>query len=240
MPAEFVNLTVGDGTQMRTYVARPENPRAAIIVFQEIFGINSHIRNITERFAAEGYLAVAPELFHRSGPGWESGYTDMEPAFGHMKAVNDAGLEADIHAAYNWIQANGKGLAVTATGFCMGGRVATLTATMLPLACGISFYGGGIAPNQFSPGIMSRLKDLKAPMLFHWGDQDHMIPPSAVESINAELRAHTKSFICTQYSDANHGFFCDQRESYHAPSAAVAWPMTLAFLAEKTKKAASA
>src|SRR4051812_30682726 len=105
IPAEFVTLPVDDGTSMRAYVARPDGPpRAGLIVFQEIFGINSHIRDITERFAREGYLSVAPELFHRSGPGFESGYTDMTEGFGHMKQVTDSGLAADIRAAFDWLQ----------------------------------------------------------------------------------------------------------------------------------------
>ncbi|HLI85439.1 MAG TPA: dienelactone hydrolase family protein, partial [Bryobacteraceae bacterium] len=96
MKSEFVNLSVNDGTQMRAYVARPDGkPRAGLIVFQEIFGINSHIRDVTERFGRQGYLAIAPELFHRSGPGFESGYTDMGPGFAHMQQLTDAGLEAD-------------------------------------------------------------------------------------------------------------------------------------------------
>src|SRR5512141_1578060 len=103
--SEFVNLKVDDGTTMRAYVARPEGaPRAGLIVFQEIFGINPHIRDITERFAREGYLAIAPELFHRSGPGFESGYTDMTPGIGHMQQLTDAGMAADTRAAFDWIQ----------------------------------------------------------------------------------------------------------------------------------------
>src|SRR5438067_13507492 len=90
--SEFIDLSVDDGSSMRAYVARPEGaPRAGLIVFQEIFGINSHIRDITERFAREGYLSIAPELFHRTGPGFESGYTDMTPGIGHMQQLTDEG-----------------------------------------------------------------------------------------------------------------------------------------------------
>jgi carboxymethylenebutenolidase len=235
---EFVNIAVGDGSTMRGYLARPEGtPRAAIMVFQEIFGVNSHIRDVTERFAREGYLAIAPELFHRSSTAFDVGYSeaDMGPAFGQMQAMTAEGLEADVNATYAWLHSNAKGLKVTAIGYCMGGRIACLAAIVAPLACGISYYGGGIAPNQFGPGIMDRLKNLQAPMLFLWAGTDHFIPAEAVQSINAELRAANKDFVSAEFAAADHGFFCDQRGSYHAASAAVAWPMTLAYLAEKTK-----
>ncbi|MEQ1884084.1 MAG: dienelactone hydrolase family protein [Bryobacteraceae bacterium] len=235
---EFVNIAVADGTTMRGYLAKPEgSPRAAIIVYQEIFGVNSHIRDVTERFAKEGYLALAPELFHRSAPGFDVGYTeaDMGPAFAQMGAMTQEGIEADVKASVAWLRENAKGLKIAATGYCMGGRTACLSAILEPLACAISYYGGGIHPNQFNPGIMERLKGLQAPVLFFWAGKDHFIPAKDVEAINAELRANGKTFVATEFSDSDHGFFCDQRGSYNASSAVVAWPMTLAFLADKTK-----
>ena len=148
---EFVNLTVNDGTTMRAYVAHPEGaPRAGIMVFQEIFGVNAHIRDVTERFAREGYLAVAPELFHRTGPGFESGYTDMNPGRTHAQATTDDGLTVDIKATFDWIKHSaGAQFPVASIGFCMGGRVACLSSMVAPLACAISYYGGGIAPHPF-------------------------------------------------------------------------------------------
>jgi len=235
---EFVNIAVGDGTTMRGYLAKPEGaPRAAIIVYQEIFGVNSHIRDVTERFAKEGYLALAPEIFHRTAPGFEVGYSeaDMGPAFGQMQAMTPEGQEVDIKATYAWLQSNAKGLKVAAIGYCMGGRLACHTAIVAPLACAVSNYGGGIAPNQFSGGLMDRLKNLQGPVMFLWAGKDHFIPADAAQSVTAELRAANKSFISAEFSDADHGFFCDQRGSYHAATAAVAWPMTLAYLADKTK-----
>src|SRR6516162_1377010 len=172
MNTEYVNLSVDDGTSMRAYVARPDGkPKAGLIVFQEIFGINSHIRDVTERFGKEGLLAIAPELFHRTAPGFESGYTDMGPGFEQMKQITDPGLEADIRAAHSWLKASGESQ-ICSTGYCMGGRVSTLAAITVPLACAASYYGGGIAPSQFNPGLIGRLKDLQAPMMFFWGGQD--------------------------------------------------------------------
>jgi carboxymethylenebutenolidase len=230
---EFVNLPVDDGTSMRAYVARPEGtPRAGLIVFQEIFGINPHIRDITERFAREGYLAIAPELFHRSGPGFESGYTDMTLGIGHMQQLTDAGMAADIRAAFDWLQnaSPAKKLPTGAIGYCMGGRVSTLAAMTVPLACGISYYGGGIAPSPFNPGLLGRLKEVQAPMLFFWGGLDGFIKPEHVKMVTDGMRAANKPFASIEFSDADHGFFCDARASYNANAATEAWPITLAYL----------
>jgi carboxymethylenebutenolidase len=229
MNTEYVNLSVNDGTSMRAYVARPDGkPKAGLIVFQEIFGINSHIRDVTERFGRQGLLAIAPELFHRSAPGFESGYTDMGPGFEQMKQVTDAGLEADIRAAYKWLGDAGESR-ICSTGYCMGGRVSCLAAITVPLTCAVSYYGGGIAPSQFNPGLLGRLKDLQAPVLFFWGGQDQHIPPESVAGVISAVRAAKKTFANVEFSFADHGFFCDQRASYNPQAAALAWPLTLAF-----------
>ena len=235
---EFVTLAVDDGTPMRAYVARPEGkPRAGLIVFQEIFGINTHIRDVTERFAREGYLAIAPELFHRSGPGFESGYTDIMPGVEHMKQMTDPGLAADIRAAFDWLQSasDTKKLPTGSIGYCMGGRTATLAAMTVPLACGISYYGGGIAPSPFNPGLLERLKEVQAPMLFFWGGLDGMIKPEHVKMVTDGMRANNKPFSSVEFSDADHGFFCNERGSYNANAATEAWPLTLAFLKNYTE-----
>ena len=240
---EFVTLSAGDGTSMRAYVAQPEGlAKAGIIVFQEIFGINSHIRDVTERFAGQGYMAIAPELFHRSGPGFESGYSEAEmgEAFKHMGQATNEGLTADITAAYEWVRKATNGLPTAAIGYCMGGRTATLASITVPLACGISYYGGGIAPSPFNPGLLDRLQDVQSPMLFFWGGLDHHIPPESVKLVIEGMRAAGKAFATVEFSDADHGFFCDQRGSYNAAAAAAAWPLTLAYLETHTKRAAAA
>jgi carboxymethylenebutenolidase len=236
---EFVNLSVDDGTSMRAYVARPEGkPKAGLMVFQEIFGVNSHIRDIAERFAGEGYLAIAPELFHRSGAGFESGYTDMSEGIGHMSKMTDAGCAADIRAAFDWLQnaSEGKKLASGAIGYCMGGRVVTLAAMTVPLACGVSYYGGGIAPSPFNPGLLDRLKEVQAPVLFFWGGLDGFINPEHVKMVTDSMRAANKPFASVDFSDADHGFFCNERASYNANAATCAWPLTLAYLKNHTQK----
>jgi carboxymethylenebutenolidase len=229
MKTEFVNLSVSDGTEMRAYIAHPDGtPRAGLIVFQEIFGINSHIRDVTERFSREGLLAIAPELFHRTGPGFESGYTDMGPGFTHMQALSDTGLEADIRSAYQWLKDQGQSR-ICSTGYCMGGRVSCQAAITMPMTCSVSYYGGGIAPSQYNPGLLDRLKDLQAPILFFWGGLDTHILPESVEKVTAAARAAKKNFTNVEFSFADHGFFCDQRASYSPQAAALAWPLTLAF-----------
>ncbi len=160
--SEFVTVDVIDGTSMRLYVARPAGaaPTRGLLVMQEAFGINAHIRDITERFAREGFLAVAPELFHRSGAGFEGRYDDFNACMPHMKELRDPNLEVDIRAAHDWLRSNGiaSGSPIAAVGYCMGGRAAVLAAITLPLECAVSYYGGGIAPSQMNPGLLGRVK----------------------------------------------------------------------------------
>jgi carboxymethylenebutenolidase len=231
---EFVTLAVNDGTSMRAYVARPAGSVAkrGLLVVQEAFGVNAHIRDVTERFAREGYLAIAPELFHRTGAGFEGRYDNFPAVMPHIQALRDPSMEADLRAAYDWLQANGGegNLPTAAVGFCMGGRAAVLAALTLPLECAISFYGGGIAPNERNPGLLARLKDLRAPVLLFWGGRDQHIGTAQMRAVTDALTAAGKNFANVEFSDADHGFFCDVRPSHHPASAAAAWPLVLAFL----------
>jgi carboxymethylenebutenolidase len=229
---EYVNLSVSDGTSMRAYVAHPEGkPRAGLLVFQEAFGVNSHIRDLTDRFAREGYLSISPELFHRTAPGLEAGYTDFGAVMPHMQALTDAGLGADIQASYQWLK-NGeaKDLPVGSTGYCMGGRTSIQAALTVPLSCAISYYGGGIAPSPMFPNLLDRLKDLNAPALLFWGGLDTHIGPDAVQAITSKLDQEKKDYVNVVFSKADHGFFCDARASYNAVAAKEAWSLTLEFL----------
>src|ERR1700683_720419 len=102
---EYVTLSVADGTSMRAYISRPAStPRGGLIVFQEAFGVNPHIRDVADRFAREGYLCIAPELFHRTAPGLEAGYVDFGAVMPHMQALSDPGLEVDIRATHDWLK----------------------------------------------------------------------------------------------------------------------------------------
>ena len=232
--SEFVTTKVSDGTSMRLYVARPAGAAAmrGLLVMQEAFGVNAHIRDVTERFAREGFLAVAPELFHRTGAGFEGRYDDFPAVMPHLKELRNANMEADFKAGYDWLYANGLagGSPVAAVGFCMGGRAAVLAGITLPLECAVSFYGGGIAPNPMSPGFLERLKDLKAPVLLFWGGRDQHITPEQRVAVVDALKAAGKSYVNVEFSEGDHGFFCDARPSYNPVAAAQAWPLTLAFL----------
>jgi carboxymethylenebutenolidase len=229
---EYVSLQVSDGTSMRAYVAHPEGkPKAALLVFQEAFGVNAHIRDVTERFSREGYLSISPELFHRTAPGLEAGYTNFGEVMPHMQALTDAGLAADIQAAYHWLK-NGeaKDLPMGATGYCMGGRTSIQAALTVPLQCAISYYGGGIAPSPMFPNLLDRLKDLNAPTLYFWGGLDAHIPADAVQAITTKLDELKKDYVNVVFSKADHGFFCDARASFNPVAAKEAWSLTLAFL----------
>ncbi len=223
----FVDLPV-DGAPMRSYWARPAapGPRPGLLVLPEAFGVNAHIRDVTERFAREGYVALAPELFHRSAPaGWEGSYTDFAAVMPHYQALTDAGLRADMAAAHAWLRGPGGAPDVSAVGFCLGGRAAFLAAAELTLKAAVSFYGGGIAPS-----LLDRAPKIGAPILLVWGGLDKHITPEAVAAVSKSLRDAGKPFVEAVFAAGDHGFHCDARASYHAASAAQAWALTLQFL----------
>ncbi|SRR5712692_503699 len=240
---EFVTLAVNDGTTMRAYVTQPVSSanRPGLILCQEAFGVNAHIRDVAERFAREGYLAIAPELFHRTGPGFEGKYDDFASVMGHYSALKDPQIEADLHAAYVWLRSNrvGEDTPPVAVGFCLGGRVAFQAVLTLPVACAVSFYGGGIAPNPMNPGVLNRVSQLCAPMLFFWGGKDQHIDVTQVNAVVYALREAKKDYTNVVFSEADHGFFCDARPSYNQVAASQAWPLTLAFLSAHTSRAAN-
>jgi carboxymethylenebutenolidase len=226
---EKITLNVSDGTGMGCYVARPDDSSAhpGIIVLQEAFGVNSHIRNVAERFAAQGYIAIAPELFHRTAPGFEGSYTDFPAVRKHMEAMTVPGGEADLRAAFDWLQ-NQKNVQrdrICSTGFCMGGRMSFMANSILPLHAAASFYGGGIAP-----ALLDRAPRLHAPMLFFWGGLDKHIPPEQRNAVIDALRTAGKTYANVEFSDADHGFNCDERASYQPRAARQSWAMLLEFL----------
>ena len=229
MDEKTIILPVSDGTDMAAFVAAPEEPaRRGILVFQEIFGVNSHIKNICRRLAAEGYLAIAPEIFHRTAPvGFEVAYDNFPGAKPHMDALAPETINIDVRAAYDWLQGEG-GIGerpIGAVGFCFGGMVAFGTNTVLPLKCSVSFYGSRIL-SQFMPIAGEQ----KAPLLLLWGGKDKSTPPDKVKELTDALRSAGKDFVSAEFSEAGHGFNCDERSAYHPASAASAWAMTLGFL----------
>jgi carboxymethylenebutenolidase len=227
---EKVELAVADRTRMAAYVARPEHggPHPGILVFQEAFGVNHHMRNVTERFAAEGYVAIAPELFHRTAPpGFEGSYTDFPALMPHYQAVTTETAEADIRSAYEWLRSNTqvKASEISSVGFCMGGRISFIANSVVALRAAVSFYGGGIAP-----GLLDRASKLQAPSLFIWGGLDKHITPEHRRTVTEALSTQKKIYVNAEFSRADHGFFCDERAAYEPHSARQAWALTLEFL----------
>ena len=212
-----VSLKAGDGHTLDAYVAEPAGkPRGAVIVVQEIFGVNSHIRGVADGYAADGYLAIAPALFDRVQKGYESGYTQPEVQEGiamKAKVTLDQALQ-DVRAALAHVKGAGK---VGIVGYCWGGTVAWAAAARVQgLAAAVSYYGGGV------PELAD--EQPKVPVMLHFGETDHSIPLDKAKAVAAKHPEAT-----THFYPAGHGFNCDQRGSYHEASAQQARARTLEF-----------
>jgi len=227
---ENITLRVADGTSMNAFVATPAEGAKApgLLVFQEAFGVNAHIRDVTERFAKQGYVAIAPELFHRTAPGFDGAYSNFPACQPHMQALTADGMIADARAAFDWLQTNPRVLAnaTSCVGFCMGGRASFLANSALPLKAAISFYGGGLVP-----ALLPRAAQQHAPILFFWGALDAHIPKDHVRAVIDAMQEAQKTYVSVEFSDANHAFFCDARPAYKESAAKQAWEMALKFLA---------
>lgn len=216
---DYTTLMARDGHSFEAWLAGPTTPpRGAVVVLQEIFGLNSHIRAVADGFAADGYLAIAPALFDRVHRHVQLDYTpeSVEEGRGTMRQLDPAKTSLDILASINVVKHAGR---VAAIGYCWGGTLAYLAACDLPVTAAVAYYGTGIAAN-----LAHRPK---VPVLYHFGAKDKSIPPEAVEKIRAADGAgHVFVY------PADHGFNCDQRASYDAASAQLARERTLRFLAE--------
>ena len=211
-------LMARDGHEFDAYLARPAGrARGAIVVVQEIFGVNPYIRSVADRYAAAGWLAIAPALFDRVARGLEFGYTPAElpTARGTMMQVDTAKALLDIAAATAVVRHAGK---VGVVGFCWGGRLAWLAGCEQPVAAAVAYYGTRIG--QHLPGQVPR-----CPMQLHFGERDEHIPAAEI----AQIRAACPQAEVHLYP-AGHGFACDARASFDAPSAALAWQRTQDFL----------
>lgn len=215
----MIQLTAADGHVLDAYEAGPADAAAGIVVIQEIFGVNAHIRDVTDRYGALGFRAIAPALFDRLERGVELGYTaDTVPQGRAMRAAIDwDDTVRDVGAAVEYLSGNGP---VGVVGYCYGGSLAWLAASALPVAAAVGYYGGQII--QF----LDRAP--QAPVLLLFGEVDYMIPLSDVEEI---AKSHPTVPVHV-YPGADHGFNCDARDSYHPTAAAQALERTLAFLAE--------
>jgi carboxymethylenebutenolidase len=219
---QFTDLRSSDGFSFPAYIAQPAGKaRGGIVVLQEIFGVNSHIRSVADGYANDGYFVVAPATFHRVKPGVEIGYTDDDMKAGSALKAAVEGLPApgvmpDIQAAIDHAAQAGK---VGIVGYCWGGLLTWRSACMLDgLSAAVPYYGGGVT----TPAEVARQP--KCPVLAHFGDQDHWIP---LDSVEAFRKAHPEVEVHVYH--ANHGFNCDQRGSYNAEAAKLARERTLAF-----------
>ena len=212
-------LTAGDGHRFDAYLARPaDGVKAGLVLCQEIFGVNAHIRKVADGFAADGYLVVAPALFDRVERGVELCYAEPDLAKGRelRTSIPWDQVVVDVGAA---VEEAAKGGKVGVIGYCWGGSVAWLAACRLPVAAAVGFYGGQI----------HELRDQqpRCPVMLHFGEKDSIIPMQHVDEIRAR-HPDVQSYVYP----AGHGFSCDERTDYHLESAALARKRTLDFLAE--------
>ncbi|MEQ9550322.1 MAG: dienelactone hydrolase family protein [Coleofasciculus sp. G3-WIS-01] len=228
--SDWVKITNGS-LQIDAYLAMPvaEESVGGVVVLQEIFGVNDHIRDVTQRIAQEGYVAIAPALYQRVAPGFETGYTEADLKIGKdYKAQTQAEeLLSDIQSAIDYLrgQTPVKSNAIGCIGFCFGGHVAYLAATLPDIKATASFYGAGIAtmtPGGDEPTI-TRTQDITGTIHLFFGMDDASIPAEQVNQIEAELKKHQISHQIFRYEGADHGFFCDQRASYNPQAAKDAW-----------------
>ena len=217
---EIINATASDGHEFDIYLAQSKgSPRGGIVLIQEIFGVNNHIKNVAEKFSSNGYLVGVPSLFDRVQPDIQLGYSTKDVIRGKQLKDNLGNEKPliDIIATLNIVRSAGR---VAVVGYCWGGTLAWLSACHVDgFDVAISYYGGGI-------GQLLSIEP-RCPSIFHFGEQDHAIP---VAEVNSLRQAHPE---CPIYLyPANHGFNCEQRDSFHSTSSAIAFERTIQHLAK--------
>ncbi len=220
------SLVASDSFKLGAYRADPSGPaKGGMVVIQEIFGVNHHIRAVCDQLAADGYAAVAPAVFDRQQPNFECGYSPDEIAEARKFVANPdwAAMMLDVQAAIDELEKEGP---VGIIGFCLGGTIAFLAASKLSgLSAAVGYYGGQIAKNvDVAPKIPTQL---------HFGETDASIPMSDVDLIKQKRGGDTEIYV---YPEAGHGFHCDERGSYNEAAAKLAWTRTLDFLGKHIKK----
>ena len=221
---ETIRLSASDGHEFAAYRADPQvAPKGALVVIQEIFGVNAHIRSVCDGFAAEGYAAIAPALFDRVERGVELGYDepDRERGRGIRGRLDWDDVLQDVEAAADAVRPAGKTGVVGVVGYCYGGSVAWLAATRLNFDAAVSYYGGNVA--DFAAETPN------CPVIMHIGDQDASIPAEKIDVIR-NAQPDIPVYI---YEGASHGFNCDHRDSFNEAAATIARRRTLTFLAEQ-------
>lgn len=230
-------LTIGTPSgAMPVFTAAPaEGKFPVVIVIQEVFGVNDHIKDVCRRLAAEGFLAMAPEIFHRTGTHVTAAYGDREAIMPLLGKLSNEDLISDISSVMSFLPElpNADTKKVFTIGFCVGGFASLLAATELTLSGAISFYGAGIVrPREgirLSP-FVEKLADVKCPLLLFFGEKDASIPESDRFEIRRVLDENHVPHEMLVFGEADHGFFCDQRKSFHAESAKQAFQKTIGWV----------
>ena len=240
--SERVRIPIPGGGTMGGYLVRPADatPRPGVIVWMEIFGVNAHIRGVADRVAREGYVALAPDFFHRTHPGIELGYDEagMGTGMKGLMALDADQMVSDAREAIAFLRKQPNTTQKTgAMGFCIGGHMTYLTACETDVAAAAAFYGGGIAAAKGpggKPSTLSRTPKIKGKLVCLFGAKDTMIPSAQVDAVRDALKGAGARGEVVVYP-AEHGFFCDQRGSYHKPSADDAWTRVKALFAAELR-----
>lgn len=227
-----IRITTGDGA-MPAHLAVPVGPGPfpGVIVAMEAFGLNDHIKRVADRIANEGYVAIAPDFYYRAEKR-QAEYTDLPTAITLMSALTDDGILADLTATIDVLRARSEVRSdrIGMTGFCMGGRMTFLAACNLQIQAAACFYGGGIG------GLLDQAAGISCPMVALFGEKDGFIPLDEVDQVKARLAEEGKQAEVVVYDGADHGFFCDERESYQEAAASDAWARLLTLFRDHLAK----
>ena len=232
MPAAWTTITV-DGDEMEAYVATPagDGPYPAVIIAQEIWGVNGYLQSMANRLAANGIVGVVPALFHREGPGIVGLFEETELAIERLGRYRDDQILADVRATHGYLQTRDdvQSDRIGIMGFCVGGRIAYMAAAAVDgLACAVDFYGGrcfvsmGDGPTPFD-----LTRDIKVPLLGLFGDDDLNPTSTDVAQIAAALKQYNKTYEFHSYPGASHGFNCEERPAYRRDASLHAWGKAL-------------
>lgn len=240
MPANWVDIGV-NASSMEGYLTQPEGEGShpAVVVIQEIWGVNSHIQSVVDRLPSLGYVGLAPAMFHREGPMTTGLHEEMDTAIARMRNSTDADILADVNAAMAYLKAQSfvVGDKIGIVGFCYGGRVSYLAAcNVSDLAASVVFYGGGIG-NALGdgPSPLEQTANIGCPMLGLFGVEDANPTPDDVAKMDSKLTTHGKAHEFHSYDGAGHGFHCETRASYRPEAAADAWGKAVAWFDQHLK-----
>lgn len=228
MNSRWIDIRAADGRSFQGYLSLPPTGKGpGIVLIQEIFGVNSHIRAVADQYALDGYTVLAPDVFWRKEPRMELGYgeADFKKGLGMLQSMDFAQTVDDLARSVQTLrglpECSGR---VASLGYCMGGLLSYLCAASAGVDASVCYYGGGIAEQ------LSRADEIRNPILFHFAGKDAFIPRQAVEAVQKAF-AGRKGATVHVYDDVDHGFNCWERPSYHQPTAALAHGRTLQFLA---------